>query len=168
MSRSAQRAVRHGEVASAERVVDHLADFHDLAWVGTSLTVDDNTKDDSVVAEPGGLVSGLGLGVVGGRDAVARVVGGVERAIVDEHATPGHEPPVDRGAIGEERFPRWFDGGVDVALALEVVRWSGDVPRDQGVGDLVPNREARSEFFAGEFGDGTADPVDQRWVLGES
>ena len=134
LGRTAQRAVGHGEVASAEGVVDHLAHFHNRTRVGTSFAVDDNAKYDRIVSRPSRFGSSQHRRVVDRWNAVAGIIGPVEGPIVDQDTAPGHDAPVEHGVVGHQRFPCGFDGGVDVALAGEVVGRLWDVPANERAG----------------------------------
>ena len=137
LRRATQRAVRHADVTATERVVDHLPDFHDLTGIRTALAIDVDAKDHGLVG-PVSIGHIRNRGIVGGRDAVAGIVGLVEWAIVDSHAAPGHEAPVDRGLGLKERRPLVEYEREQVALPLDIVRGRRHVPGDQAVGDRVP------------------------------
>ena len=79
LRRSAQRAIGHAEVASAEGVVDHLADFHDPPRVRPRFAIDDHTEHDVVRVEPRGVRRRLHGRVVDRGDAVAEALGLAKR-----------------------------------------------------------------------------------------
>ena len=80
---------------SAQRIVDHLAYFHDASRVGPELTVDADAENDVFVLEPRGVFRTARFGVVGRGNAIAGFSGLVIGAVVDQDAAPRDVPPVD-------------------------------------------------------------------------
>ena len=73
---------------SAQGVIDHLANFHDTPWIGPIRTVHFDAEDDVVVLEPGGLFGGTDFGVIRRGNAIAGLVGGIIRTVIDQHTAP--------------------------------------------------------------------------------
>lgn len=71
------------------------------------------------------------------RKPVARRVGRGKGPVVDQHAAPGHMPPLDIASMKIRSQPR-TKGDEDRALHLQAVR-RRDVPRDQVVRDHLPD-----------------------------
>lgn len=151
LGRSAQGAVGHAEVPSAQCVVHHFPDLHDVLWIRPSLTVDLHAKDDSFVGVPiasGGVGRG---GIVGRWDTAARAAFGIAKGPgIDEDPTPADETPINVARLIKERLPVGLNQGEQPLLGFEVARRFGDVPSDEAVGVLLPV-VARDQLEAGHL-----------------
>ena len=140
LGRTTQRAVRHPDSPSAECVIDHLVDLHDVPRVGTRLTVDDHGEDDAVVGVPAA-AGRIGDGrVVECRNAAEGAwIRITQRAVVDTNSTPTDEAPVDV-AVGviEELSPAGLDERVQPRLVVDVSGRGGRFPGEEAVGCRLP------------------------------
>ena len=115
-------------------------DFHEVARVGPGLVADDDREHDTIVGIPRAAGSVGDRGIIAGRDAAPRArVRVTEGAVVDPHATPAHETPVDSGvAVIEERLPAGFDQREQSRLVGDVTLEGGEIPGNQVIGDGLP------------------------------
>ena len=150
LRRTAERAVGNAQVPAAQGVVDHLAHFHDAARIGPVLPIHPDPENDVPVLEPCRVFGAAHLGIVGGGNAVARLVRRVVRAVVDQHAAPGNVPPVDI-AFDEDLVPAGHHGREYGALYPQIVGGRRNVPRNEMIGDGSPM-----------IADGRADPQQPR------
>ena len=106
-------------------------------------TVSSPIRTPKTMASSGYQLALVGSGefrVVQGRDAaLGASVGVAEWAVVDPHATPGGQAPVDgRVLIVEERLPPLLERGEDGPLHVDVAGELRQVPGDQVVGQGTP------------------------------